>query len=87
MNLVKDSTGVEAHGMPGTHLQFKSTDYGTDALVQFDIVNDGTAGTSFTNNLMAVTSGTGTTAAGKRATGLDVVAKVNGYTALGRATR
>ncbi len=75
INLVSDSTGVEATAN-GTTLELTSTAYGSDALVDLKIISEGTG---------TVSSGTFTTAvsAGSRVTGTDIAAKVNGIDANG----
>ena len=72
INLVSDSTGISASTSSGP-LQFISTAYGSEALINIDVINEGTSGT-FESSL-----------AETRATGQDVVATVNGVEANGRA--
>jgi len=72
VNLVSDSTGVNASVASGT-LVFQSTAYGSSALVNIDVINEGENG-GFGNNLSAL-----------RDTGADIVATVNGVQANGRA--
>jgi flagellin len=69
VNLVSDSTGVSADATDG--LEFTSTTYGSDALVNIDVISEGEGGT-FEASLDNV-----------RSTGNDVVATVNGVTANG----
>ena len=72
VNLVSDSTDVAATVTAGA-LIFNSNSYGTDALVNVDVISEGTAGT-FGASLSAL-----------RETGTDVVATVNGVEANGDA--
>ncbi len=72
VNLVSDSTGVSA-AAGATGLTFTSTAYGTDALINIDVINEGAAGT-FGASLSAI-----------RDLGSDVVAAVNGVEASGDA--
>ncbi|MEO9931552.1 flagellin [Rhodopirellula bahusiensis] len=72
INLVSDSTGISAGTTTG-QLQFTSTAYGSEALINIDVINEGTSGT-FESSL-----------AETRATGVDIVATVNGVEANGRA--
>ena len=72
INLVADSTGVAAV-VDATGLVFTSTAYGTDALVNIDVIDEGPAGT-FEASLSAI-----------RDTGTDIEAAVNGVEADGRA--
>ncbi len=72
INLVSDSTGVAAAVASGA-LSLTSTDYGSDALVNVDVISEGSSGT-FVANLDAT-----------RATGTDIVATVNGVEATGSA--
>ncbi len=72
INLVADSTGVGATVTAGA-LTLTSTDYGSDALVNVDVINEGSGGT-FAANLDTT-----------RDTGTDIVAKVNGVEATGKA--
>ena len=75
VNLVSDGTGVSASGS-GTTLTLTSTGFGSAAFVDLKVIEEG--GTT-------PPTGTFTTAvsAGTRATGADVVAKVNGIAADG----
>ncbi len=73
VNLVSDSTGVDAAAGATTGLVLTSTAYGTDSLVNIDVINEGSSGT-FGASLSAI-----------RDTGSDVVAKVNGIDASGDA--
>ena len=70
LNLVSDSTGVSAE-FSGGSLNLTSTDYGSDALINLDVISEGSSGT-FEANLSA-----------SRATGSDVSASVNGVDAKG----
>ncbi len=72
INLVSDSTGVGAAVASGA-LTLTSTDYGSDALVNVDVINEGSGGT-FASNLDTT-----------RDTGTDIQAKVNGVEATGNA--
>ncbi len=72
VNLVSDSTGVSA-AAGATGLDFTSTAYGTDALINIDVISEGAAGT-FGTSLSAI-----------RDVGSDVVAAVNGVEASGDA--
>ncbi|MCC9641245.1 flagellin [Rhodopirellula sp. JC740] len=72
INLVSDSTGITADTDTGA-LQFTSVAYGTEALINIDVINEGGSGTFETS--LAVS----------RATGLDISATVNGVEANGRA--
>jgi flagellin len=71
VNLVKDATGVEAT-INGTTLELRSTTYGTDAIVDVEVISEGAGGTF----------GAGLSA--NRDTGTDIVATVNGFQAQGR---
>lgn len=73
VNLVSDSTGVSASFDASTGLTFSSTAYGSDALVNIDVISEAAGGT-FGNNLSAT-----------RDTGSDIVATVNGVEAGGDA--
>ncbi len=72
VNLVSDSTGVSALVDAGA-LTLTSTDYGTDALVNIDVISEGASGT-FAANLDVT-----------RDTGSDIEATVNGVEATGSA--
>ncbi|GIW96687.1 MAG: flagellin [Pirellulaceae bacterium] len=72
INLVSDATNVSATVSSGD-LVFNSSDYGSKALVNIDIISEGNSGT-FESNL-----------SGTRSTGSDIVASVNGVTANGDA--
>ncbi|MEZ6090089.1 MAG: flagellin [Pirellulaceae bacterium] len=71
INLVKDSTGVSAEA-DGDTLKLNSTGYGSQAFVDVKIIEEGVGGT-FSAAIQE----------GARATGQDVVAKVNGVDASG----
>jgi flagellin len=73
VNLVSDSTGVSATYDSATGHTFTSTSYGSNSLVNIDVIKEGVAG-SFAANLSAV-----------RDTGEDIVATVNGVEAGGDA--
>ncbi|MBB3208956.1 flagellin [Rhodopirellula rubra] len=70
VNLVSDATGVVASTEGG--LQFTSSDYGSDALINIEVIDEGDDG-SFASNLSAT-----------RVTGKDIQARVNGVQANGR---
>jgi flagellin len=70
INLVKDATGVEATAA-GTTLQLKSTEYGSDALVDLKVISEGSGSTVFGD-------------AAARDSGTDIVATVNGVVANGK---
>jgi flagellin len=70
VNLVSDSTGVEALYDDGT-LTLRSAAYGSDAFVSANVISEGTGGL-FENTLSAL-----------RDTGSDIVATVNGVSASG----
>ncbi|MFG0262197.1 MAG: flagellin [Novipirellula sp. JB048] len=73
VNLVKDSTGVEASYSSADGLTFTSTDYGSDSLVNIDIISEGSGG-KFASNLDAT-----------RSNGTNIQASVNGVEANGKA--
>ncbi|EMI44377.1 flagellin [Rhodopirellula sp. SWK7] len=70
VNLVSDATGVVASTEGG--LQFTSSDYGSDALINIEVIDEGDDG-SFASNLSAT-----------RVTGKDIQARVNGVQASGK---
>ena len=72
VNLVADSTGVSASFASGVGLTFQSTGYGSDTLVDIEVINELPGGT-FADNLSA-----------DRAIGTDIVATVNGVEADGQ---
>jgi flagellin len=73
INLLSDATSVSASFNSSTGaLSFSSTDYGTDSLVQVDVIDEGAGGTF------------GAGLAASRANGTDVVASINGVTANGK---
>ncbi len=72
INLVRDSTGVAASA-DETGLILETTGYGSDALINVDVISEGTGGT-FEDNLNSF-----------RDTGADITATVNGVEASGRA--
>jgi flagellin len=74
INLVKDATGVEAVAA-GTTLQLKSTEYGSEALVDLKVISEGTGSTIFTS------------VPTKRDAGTDIVATVNGVVANGKGNQ
>lgn len=71
VNLVSDATGVAAANNGGT-LELRSTGYGSDAVVDVEVLSEGTGGTF------------GTSLSAPRATGTDIAATVNGVTANGK---
>ncbi len=71
INLVKDATGIEAAD-DGGNLKLNSTTYGSDGLIDVEVVSEGTGGT-FKSGLT-----------GSRAKGTDVQATVNGTAATGK---
>jgi len=73
VNLVSDSTGITAATNAAGLFEFTSTDYGTEALVHVDVIDEGASGT-FESGLSAA-----------RATGQDIQATVNGIEAGGQA--
>ncbi|MFK8112164.1 MAG: flagellin [Rubripirellula sp.] len=73
VNLVSDSTGVSAAFDSSAGLTFTSTAYGSDSLVNLDVINEGDSGTF------------GATLSATRSEGSDVVATVNGVEASGDA--
>lgn len=73
INLVKDSTGVEAN-INGTSLELTSSEYGSSSFVNLEVISEGTGGT--------ITSALGG-ATKTRDTGTDVVATINGLSAKG----
>ncbi len=78
VNAVSDATGVTA-AANGTSdgIVFTSSEYGSDAVVDINVIEEG-AGGDFVTNLT-----TGGTANSARVTGTDVQASVNGITATG----
>ncbi len=73
LNLVADSTGISASADSTTGLTLTSTAYGSNALVNIDIISEGSLGT-FAANLT-----------GTRDVGSDIIATVNGVEASGAA--
>ncbi|MFN9987033.1 MAG: flagellin [Pirellula sp.] len=73
INLVKDSTGVEAN-INGTSLELTSSEYGSSSFVNLEVISEGTGGT-----ITSALSGASKT----RDTGTDVVATINGLSAKG----
>jgi flagellin len=71
VNLVSDATGVQAANNGGT-LELRSTGYGSAAVVDVEVLSEGTGGTF------------GSTLSAPRATGTDIAATVNGVTANGK---
>jgi flagellin len=71
INLVQDATGVQAVNNAG-ELDFESTGYGSAAIVDIEVLSEGTGGT-----FEAAQSA-------RRTAGTDIVARVNGTTASGR---
>ena len=76
INLVSDATGVTATAN-GTTLELTSATYGTDSVVDLQVISEGTGTTP---------SGTFTTGVGQgsRQVGADIVASVNGVSATGK---
>ena len=72
INLVKDSTGVSAEVDSGD-LVLTSTEYGSEALVNVDVISEGSSG-DFASNLSST-----------RTTGTDIAATINGVEASGTA--
>ncbi|MCP4942202.1 MAG: flagellin [Planctomycetaceae bacterium] len=72
ISLVSDSTGVSASVASGV-LNVTSTDYGSAALVEIDVISEGSGGTF------------GSSLSGARVTGTDISATVNGVEADGVA--
>ena len=72
INLLKDSTGVEAT-YSGGNLVLTSAEYGSDQSVSIEVISEGTGG--------GFTTAVGTTT---RVTGSDIVATVNGATTTGK---
>lgn len=70
VNLVSDSIGVQAAAGVGA-VEFRSNDYGSDAFVDFEVIDEG-AGGDFEAGLSAI-----------RDVGTDIVANVNGFAANG----
>lgn len=75
VNLVSDSTGVSAEFSSTTGIAFSSTGYGSDTLVDIEVINEDAGGT-FATSLSA-----------DRATGNDIVATVNGVEADGSGNK
>ncbi len=73
LNLVSDSTGISATASSADGLTLTSTAYGSDSLVNIEVISEGSSG-DFTANL-----------SGTRNTGSDIVATVNGVEAKGEA--
>ena len=71
VNLVSDATGVQAADNGGT-LELRSTGYGSAAVVDVEVLSEGTGG-DFATGLSA-----------PRTTGTDIAATVNGVTANGK---
>lgn len=71
INLVKDATGIEAAD-DGGNLKLNSTAYGSDGLIDVEVISEGAAGT-FKSGLT-----------GARAKGTDIQATVNGTAATGK---
>ncbi|MCA9240924.1 MAG: flagellin, partial [Planctomycetales bacterium] len=78
VNAVSDATGVTAEANDTDDgIVFTSTAYGSDAIVDIQVIEEG-AGGDFVANLTS-----GGTAESRRETGTDIVASVNGITATG----
>jgi flagellin len=73
INLVSDSTGVSANYIPSLGLTLRSTAYGSNALVNVDVITEGASG------------GFGSSLSAFRSVGQDLVATVNGVEASGDA--
>ncbi|MEM6979598.1 MAG: flagellin, partial [Planctomycetota bacterium] len=73
INLVSDSIGVTALSSTGSPLQLTSVAYGTEALINIDVITEGSSGT-FESSLSLT-----------RAIGVDILATVNGVEANARA--
>ncbi|TWT97403.1 flagellin N-terminal helical domain-containing protein [Neorhodopirellula pilleata] len=73
INLVQDATGVTA-SKDGQDLILTSTEYGSDAIVDLRVIQEDDGGTIKTSPI----------GAGRRVTGQDIKAKVNGVDANGR---
>ncbi|MDG2223504.1 MAG: flagellin [Rubripirellula sp.] len=73
LNLVSDSTGIGATSSTAGGLTLTSTAYGTNSLVNIDVISEGSSG-AFEANL-----------SGTRDVGSDIVATVNGIEAKGDA--
>jgi flagellin len=71
INLISDATGVQATNNSGV-LELRSTEYGSDATVDADVVSEGAGGT-FAASLSA-----------KHAAGTDIDGTINGYQANGK---
>jgi flagellin len=71
INLVKDATGIEAENDAG-NLKLNSTTYGSEGLIDVEVISEGTGGT-FKSGLTA-----------SRAKGTDIEATVNGTAATGK---
>jgi len=72
INLVSDATGVTASQSAGL-LTLQSSDYGSDSLIDVEVISEGASGT-FQTGLSA-----------NRATGTDIVGTINGIQANGKA--
>lgn len=73
INLLKDSTGIEAN-VNGDTLELVSSTYGSNSTVNIEVITEGVGGT-ITSGLGGVTKA--------RAVGTDIVATVNGFSANG----
>ena len=82
VNAISDTLGITASVADGTGsdaagtLVFSSSSYGTDALIDIDVVSEGSSGTFETNLTVDGSAGT-------RDTGTDINATVNGSATLG----
>ena len=74
INLISDATGVSA-AFAGTTLTLNSTEYGTAAFVEVEVISEGGGGTF------------GSTLSGTKDAGTDIVATVNGTQASGAGNR
>jgi flagellin len=78
IELVKDATGVGASYNAGTNtLSLTSVDYGSNSLVDVDVISETGSATTFSDNLQNAAG------AATRDVGEDIVATVNGTTATG----
>jgi flagellin-like hook-associated protein FlgL len=73
INLLKDSTGIEASIDEDSNLEFRSVEYGSAGIVGIEVLSEGAGGT-FKSGLTG----------GPRAVGNDVQATVNGTVATGK---
>lgn len=76
INLIKDSTGVEAVLNDDQDIEFRSTQYGSAGVVAIEVLSEGAGGT-FKSGLQG----------GPRAVGTDIQATVNGTVAAGKGNQ